>query len=521
MKKWIYTSVVVVTAVVIYLLSGPSFVKTDNDFPVYPDPERIPWYEERLYIHRWTPYSTRSAEDMPAWVDNSQTVYFPPLFTQKGNSCSQAAAVGYLFTYEMNRQLGRPADIEANRFSYLWTWNFLNGGKNNGSWAEYGLRIIHGAGAMPESLFPQQSTVGEHRWANGYDKYFEAMHYGVDEILSINSNSSAGVDRMKRYLWDKGNGTNPGGLLTITAYSSGWEIDSHYDGPSGTGYKALLRKPGTEGAHTLTIVGYDDLVEFTAPDGILRKGAFITVNTLYGPLISDNARLYIPYYFFSTERSSNTLGHYAVGIVPEYRFPKVVFKLKLKSASRNDIAIVMGVADKPYAINPSVYAQSTILTRQGGDHNMQGPGASEEIEVGLDFSAQVEQYESYGEPKYFVNIVKYDKTGNNSPAYIQHFSVLDYRDDPANPTEYVCDEIEGDLPLGTGANYFSVATTKVQTTSASPYHWYDSVTMKLYGAPFVIRTSDGRYAKIRFDYNERNRRMEITYVFQPDGSRNL
>ena len=83
----------------------------------------------------------------------------------------------------------------------------------------------------------------------------------------------AGIDKVRNYLWNRGEPGKPGGIVTFSSRSSGWKINTNYTGPSATGYKALLTQLAPDGAHAMTIVGYDDLVEFTAPDGTLTKGA--------------------------------------------------------------------------------------------------------------------------------------------------------------------------------------------------------------------------------------------------------
>ena len=78
--------------------------------------------------------SVRAQESMPAGVDNSKLKYFPPLINQIGGSCAQASYIGYMFTYEMNRLLDRDASASKDyQFSYLYTWNFINDGKDEGS----------------------------------------------------------------------------------------------------------------------------------------------------------------------------------------------------------------------------------------------------------------------------------------------------------------------------------------------------------------------------------------------------
>ena len=73
-----------------------------------------------------------STPDLPQYIDNSLSDYFPDIVSQYGGSCAQAAGIHYLFTYEMNRTLDRKvkSNKKENTFSYRWIWNLLNGGKD-------------------------------------------------------------------------------------------------------------------------------------------------------------------------------------------------------------------------------------------------------------------------------------------------------------------------------------------------------------------------------------------------------
>ena len=210
----------------------------------------------------------RAQENIPDGVDNSKLIYFPPLISQIGGSCAQASYIGYMFTYEMNRLLNRNAsESKDNQFSYLYTWNFINGGIDEGSLGTEGLQIAFEGGIATEADFPSQYSSYQFKWTSGYESYLKAIHYRVTKIRTFEVNDRAGIDEVRHYLWNRGEPGKPGGIVTFSSRSSGWTINTHYTGPSVTGYKALLTKLAPDGAHAMTIVGYDDLVEFTAPDG--------------------------------------------------------------------------------------------------------------------------------------------------------------------------------------------------------------------------------------------------------------
>ena len=273
--------------------------------------------------------------------------------------------------------------------------------------------------------FPDPSSYFSFKWASGYDKYTRAIQNRVKEIISFEVTSQEGIDLARRYLYDAGDGSAHGGILSYSALATGWTFDSNYSGPSETGYTYMLTKLATDGAHAMTIVGYDDTVEFSK-DGQIHKGAFIVVNS-YGTWWGDDGRYYLPYYFFLQDRPSQTLSHDVTGCSCTVHSPQVVFRVKVTYDSRNDLAFTMGVADKPYATTPTVTLKSAIAANQGGDHPMQGEYSDDNsIELAFDFTEAVPKYASYTEPKYFLTVTR-SEIGKAGSGVINAFSVIDYR----------------------------------------------------------------------------------------------
>ena len=238
----------------------------------YPEPKLTP--EIKAIKAERKLFKITASEDvvLPKSVDNSKSMYFPKIISQAGGSCAQASGIGYMFTYEINRMLGRDAKLSAdNRFSYLFTWNMLNEGIDQGSFVEDGLNIAKRYGVMTEADYGPSGEY-QFRWANSFDKYVNAMHYRAAEILTFKDS----IPILKRYLYDAGDGSATGGVLTFSCQSTGWTINNYYDGPSETGYHSLLTKLATEGSHAVTIAGYDDLVTYTDDKGITHTGAFMS-----------------------------------------------------------------------------------------------------------------------------------------------------------------------------------------------------------------------------------------------------
>lgn len=465
--------------------------------------------------------SVRAQESMPAGVDNSKLKYFPPLINQIGGSCAQASYIGYMFTYEMNRLLDRDASASKDyQFSYLYTWNFINDGKDEGSLGTDGLQIAFEGGVATEADFPSQNNQYQFKWTTGYDSYLKALHNRVTKIRTFEVIDRAGIDKVRNYLWNRGEPGKPGGIVTFSSRSSGWKINTNYIGPSATGYKALLTQLAPDGAHAMTIVGYDDLVEFTAPDGTLTKGAFIVCNT-WGEIFHDRGRYYLPYYFWEqSDRTNSELSRDMCGTDVEYREPKVVFRVKLNYTSRNDLSFRIGVSNKASDNIPVHDYLVPIANYQGGDYPMQGSSGSSEIEFAFDFSSYVQNIHDSEEPKFFLTVSRNKRGEKLGTGKMRAFSVYDYRENPSSPKVYVCNDIAG-KEIKSGNNIFSIETVAAKTTSYSKVQWLGQSGQPA-AAPLVLKTADGKYVKMRFsDYNRQDGTIKLKYVYAPDGSLKL
>ena len=451
--------------------------------------------------------------ELPKSVDNSLLMYFPPVINQQGGSCAQASGIGYMFTYEINRLLGRDAKASSdNRFAYLFTWNFVNEGGDNGGFVDEGLGIAKNFGVMTERDFTY-AYVYQYRWASGFEKYHNAARYRVKRINKFDCTTDDELTIIKRYLYDHGDGSSTGGLVTFSTESSDWKINNSYEGPSLTGYKSMLTALATQGAHALTIAGYDDTVEYVDNDGQIHLGAFIVVNT-WGTWWADNGRFYLPYYFFTHRKGfwDQTLSTTMQGCDVYVHEPKIMFKLQLDYTSRNDLRLTYGAATVPYALSPQNWYNSIILYNQGGDHPMRGSVSSDDasqLEVGIDYSDHIADNEAvYG--KYFFNVVRGSYGTKLGEGTIDYLSVIDYRSD--QPVEYVCRGIAG-TPLKTGSNQFVISGLYPGHFSASPV----AVKVSATGQPdptttYIVRTANGRFAKMQLTGNAENMQMKYTIL---------
>lgn len=440
---------------------------------------------------------------LPSAIDNSKLKYFPPIINQKGGSCTQASGIGYMFTYEINRLLDRDAhESQNNRFSYLFSWNMLNEGQDQGDFVEQGLYIAKHYGIMTEQDYGTTSGTYQFKWASGYDKYLQAIKYRVKEVHTFPDS----IPLMKRWLYDAGNGSSHGGILTFSTMSRGWIFDNNYNGPSVTGYKSILKALATQGAHALTIVGYDDNVCYADEKGTSHKGAFIVANS-WGTAMHDNGKFYLPYDFFKNkERPQQLLSNTVEAISVCIHNPKVVFKVGLDFSSRDDISFAMGTGNDTLNNGDINYHPCKIFRNNGGDYPMQGKYMPENIEIAVDISDLITE-DNPNEQDFYLNIIRGFRGRIKGKGRITALSLMDYRNKESK--EYV---YKGTLPmeLKDGNNVFHISSRQ-KHTSKSPYSYLkteEQTTEKT----FYIRTADGKKAKIEFlDSDKRQQKINIRY----------
>ncbi len=448
---------------------------------------------------------------LPSYVDNSTSVHFPAVINQQGGSCAQAAGVGYMFTYEMNRYLNRESSQSENCFSYLYTWNFVNDGVDQGGFVTLGLNILKNYGAMSTTDYGSYVSTYSFEWATGYDKYLRAMGYRVDEITTMESDSYDNIEKIKSYLYSKGDGIEGGGVVTTSLYSSGWRVDNNYSGPSNTGYKSVLTALASDGAHAVSIVGYDDDIESETYDGTPFKGAFIVINS-WGTYSHSNGRFYLPYYFFAErpfEPSENTLSSSVTAISVTTSEPKVVMKVNMRYSSRNDISIQYGVSDSYTTPTPLNKSTLPIIYNQGGEHSLLGQYASKDdsIEFAIDYT---DATGDSSPAKYHFNARRASRGSSLGEGYVESLTLYDYRQDPVQPKVYRLGDLDQE-PLSLGDNYFTIYPRAI---SASPYQYIDQKVNT-----YIIRGGDRRYSKIELDpskYKDGSITLRYKYNIEKD-----
>ena len=466
----------------------------------------------RSSIPEWKPVSRSSGISLPASIDNTSSKYFPDVFNQgSNNSCSQASGVRYVYTYEVNRLLDRDASDPANVFCYHFTWNFLNDGENQGSHAFLGYDLMKDCGAVNMVQMPDQaySYPQQTQWLTGYQTYIDAMSYRVGGYSKINLKTRDGLDRLRRYLYDHGDGSMCGGVATISYKPDDWGYKV-YTGPRSTDVRCIVTKEGIDGPHAITVVGYDDTVEYDFNgDGLIgddERGALIFINS-WGEDWGTGGRCYLPYSVVLADPKDNGLSEGdadAYMVEPSFEEPKIVFKVKLRYNRRNELSLRLGVADGADAKLPVYEMTPAILNNQGGVNPMQGYNASEDMEIALCFDRFYDRISAYKDPKFFLTVRRTAATGVGK---LVEFSVVDM----INGLEYKSSQTDLDLAGGQIIMTTGVAPVSVYS-SCSQWLWLMPGTSIPRMSPFVISTANGQKRKFKINgYDAKSGKLTIKH----------
>ncbi|MBZ0242292.1 MAG: hypothetical protein K8F24_03675, partial [Bacteroidales bacterium] len=200
---------------------------------------------------------------LPAVVDNSTLPFMRPVFDQQGASCEQSTIVGYNFCYEINRLRELASDTSTNLYPSHFAWNFMNDTK---PYYGAGVNYIHtfdllfDAGTPNEAMFGSIDFNDPYYWMSGYAGYYQAMQNRISAARSINVCTAEGINSLKHWLHNHGEGAAFGG---VASFQAGLKYSSQ-SLPGGTpeAGKTVFTIFGEEAAHGMTIVGYNDSIRY-------------------------------------------------------------------------------------------------------------------------------------------------------------------------------------------------------------------------------------------------------------------
>ena len=414
----------------------------------------------------------------PDHVNNAETRYFPPVFNQDGGSCGSASRICYMFSYELAAWRDLDASKPENYYPSHFVWLHTNSnslitdqGKDAfvqhvgvPSAATYG-------GQTYSSLFGyQEESNNDFGWMQDYDKWFEAMHNRMlkPSNFPVNVGTEEGREAVKNWLWNHNGDTDfhAGGICGIGVASGGvWKdipktATNDAIGVTGMGY---VYQWGTQVDHALTIVGYDDRIEFDLNNnGIYGEpdadelGAWIIVNS-WGNW-ENGGFIYCPYAHgvpaFNNDGSvpNNFWTPEIYKVRKDYR-PLRTIKLNMEYSRRSEIALSAGISADLNATTPEKTIPFVHFTYAGdgnwGNSNpapeipMLGRWAdgklhAEPMEFGYDLTDLTDGYDMNKPLKYFFIIDS--REWAEGEGTIHGASIIDYR----------YDELGLETPFGVG-----------------------------------------------------------------------
>ena len=430
-----------------------------------------------------------AATQRPDHVNNAETRYFPPVFNQDGGSCGSASRICYMFSYELAAYRDLDGSKPENYYPSHFVWLHTNSpsspidqGKDAfvtkvgvPSAATYG-------GQTYSSLFGyQEESNNDFGWMQGYDKWFEAMHNRMlqPSNFPVSVKTEEGREAVKNWLWNH-NGDpdfHAGGICGIGVASGGvWNDIPKTEtndkiGVTGMGY---VGEWGTSVDHALTVVGYDDRIEFdldkdgiygeTNPEEVKDKetgkriytadigevGAWIIANSWGG--WENGGFIYCPYAYAGPMFQNNgnpgnrtMLDNYwtpeIYRVRKDYR-PLRTIKLLMDYSHRSEIALSAGISADLNATVPENMTNFVHFTYAGdgayGNTNpapeipMLGRWAdgklhTEPMEFGYDLTDLTAGYDMNKPLKYFFIIDS--RNWAKGKGTIHNASIMDYRYD--------------------------------------------------------------------------------------------
>lgn len=339
------------------------------------------------YIAPWTASQMRvDASERPDHVNNAELEYYPAVFSQAGGSCGSASNEGYAFTYEMNSLLDRSAANDENVYPSHWIYLLAYQHSDreeimqrNGipSVAVYGGRTY-------SHVFGEQECRDEDSGRmQGYDKWLSAMYNRSLRSASFHGNlmTEEGRRDLKDWLWNHHGDPDfhAGGVacvgVAITGCTTARVRPSVNNRANGLNNKTYITSWGPNYDHSVTIVGYDDRVEFDL-DGDGRYGeadedevgAWIICNS-WGDGWADGGFVFCPYklgYSVGTDQIPMTPGHW---VLRKFYRPERVLRISMEYTHRAELQLVAGVSENQKATRPEKTIVMPMFNYDGNPGN--------------------------------------------------------------------------------------------------------------------------------------------------------
>lgn len=228
-----------------------------------PDPESDEYKE---YLSQYSESSNNieipsSNANISTCCDLSETSYFPQIGHQKGGSCASWSTTYYQFTYEANKLNNINTKEHAETaYSPVYTFSFLNGGENVGSYNYQAYNLLKEHGALRLSDCSLNNNL--YSWSTNTEAMIEALNTRVknDHEATVNVfNATESLNEIKHLLYGT-NGTDGKILAINTTHFYGWKYKKATNPETNKSEWIATHSVETtdKDAHAMTVVGYND-----------------------------------------------------------------------------------------------------------------------------------------------------------------------------------------------------------------------------------------------------------------------
>ena len=308
--------------------------------------------------------------ELPPYVYNGESKYFPPIFNQDGGSCGSAQSIGYMFTHEINCYRDADASLPENQYPSHFTWLLAYQTSTTTGMAQAnGIpnSVTYGGRTFSRLFGSQTHDDPDYGWMQGYDKWYSAMWNRVSHDISFApTNTPEGKRELKEWLYNhSGDKTMHGGGVAgigVAAYGT-WGTIPYTAANKAAGVNGMkyVEAWGDVFNHAVTICGYDDRIEFDLDgDGKIGEveedevGAWIIANS-WGDGWENKGFIYCPYkYCYAIGKDDWAWSPSAHLIRQDYR-PLRTIKLLMEYSHRSELLLCAGVSEDLNATEPDMY----------------------------------------------------------------------------------------------------------------------------------------------------------------------
>ena len=395
-------------------------------------------------------------DELPDHWNNALFKHFPPYFNQSGPSCMCSSFTGYIFTHELNSYRNLDGYLPSNQMAVFFGWlqTYQNSSKEQIEMHNGCPNAIDYNGRTHSDNYGFQDWRSrEAGWMNGYNRWYNAMFNRAQGFYTFPRTLGTEQGRldMKRWLYNH-NGDNDfhsGGLayVVIAANSCYVRIGSTpANDETGAVGKYYIDTWGSEINHAMTLIGYDDRIEFDLDgNGIYGEkekdevGAWIVANS-WGEGWENGGWVYVPYRYGGTigkVTANNFWKPYVTYIRKDY-IPERTIKLKMDYSHRSEISLHVGVNSDTSATSAQ-YTLPVYSFQQAGDGAEDRSDGAPEVpmlgkwvdgfhyepmEFGYDLTTLSSGYDQSKPLKYFFTVRFH---GSKGAGHLYSASILDYK----------------------------------------------------------------------------------------------